>query len=594
MDGQVNVTSLQFRNFKGLRDFSVSLDRMNVLVGPNNAGKSTVIGAFRVLAAALPKPRSYRPELLDTAGGPRQGYSIPIDSLPISTANVHTNYDSLESTIDFRLSNGYRLHVIFPADGGCQLFADSSNGVAATSPADFKSNFPISLVVVPVLGPLEQDEEVVLEETVRRNLGTHRASRHFRNFWRYYPDQFENFRTLLKQTWPGMDISPPELPSTLELTLSMFYSEDRMDREISWAGFGFQSWCQVLSYVVRTPGSSLFVIDEPEIYLHPDLQRQLVRLLRDCTTDIVLATHSSDIIAEADPGELLIIDRSRKSARRVEGPRGVTRALEAVGSVRNTMLTQVTRTRRMLFLEGDDFRILSAFAKKLRLDRLSLELDFAIFSWGGFPETKSLNQFAKGIEEAVGGRVLFAAMFDRDFRSDAEVSAYRASVAEFIDPLFIPDVKEIENFLLHPPSLDRALAAAVKERARRKGLQHDEVEPSLTILRRLTEDERTQCSSQYVGQATRYAQVSHSPLDASTITKQVLDRFESEWMDDRYRWRIVPGKDTLSSLNEHCQSEYGVTLTPSRIIAAMTEDEVPRDLARFLRDMDAFRERTPG
>ena len=50
---RVTFTSVTFRNFKAFRNFSLSLRHMNVLVGPNNAGKSTALAAFRVLAAGL-------------------------------------------------------------------------------------------------------------------------------------------------------------------------------------------------------------------------------------------------------------------------------------------------------------------------------------------------------------------------------------------------------------------------------------------------------------------------------------------------------------------------------------------------------------
>jgi predicted ATPase len=42
-------TSAKFRNFKSLKDFTVPLKRVNILVGPNNAGKSSVLDAFRAL-----------------------------------------------------------------------------------------------------------------------------------------------------------------------------------------------------------------------------------------------------------------------------------------------------------------------------------------------------------------------------------------------------------------------------------------------------------------------------------------------------------------------------------------------------------------
>ena len=63
MRDPVSFTSLRFRRFKALPDFSVALGHMNVLVGPNNSGKSTILSAFRVLAAALQHARARNPEL---------------------------------------------------------------------------------------------------------------------------------------------------------------------------------------------------------------------------------------------------------------------------------------------------------------------------------------------------------------------------------------------------------------------------------------------------------------------------------------------------------------------------------------------------
>ncbi|MEZ0305228.1 MAG: AAA family ATPase [Hyphomicrobiaceae bacterium] len=72
-----------------------------------------------------------------------------------------------------------------------------------------------------------------------------------------------------------MAIKAPELDhSTGELT--MFCLEERMTREIYWVGFGFQIWCQLLTHLSRAAENALVVVDEPEVYLHPDVQRQLL------------------------------------------------------------------------------------------------------------------------------------------------------------------------------------------------------------------------------------------------------------------------------------------------------------------------------
>lgn len=58
----VRITSISYKNYKAFKKFSVSLHEFNILVGPNNAGKSTVIGSLKILAEGLRKARTKKPE----------------------------------------------------------------------------------------------------------------------------------------------------------------------------------------------------------------------------------------------------------------------------------------------------------------------------------------------------------------------------------------------------------------------------------------------------------------------------------------------------------------------------------------------------
>ena len=46
-------TSVEFKRFKAFSSFRIDLKHFNILVGPNNCGKSTVLTAFRILASAM-------------------------------------------------------------------------------------------------------------------------------------------------------------------------------------------------------------------------------------------------------------------------------------------------------------------------------------------------------------------------------------------------------------------------------------------------------------------------------------------------------------------------------------------------------------
>lgn len=300
MHSSVTITSIEFRNFKAFSHYSVKLHHMNILVGPNNCGKSTILSAFRALMAGIRKARVKSTELVPGPDGECWGYIVPTEALPLSIENVHTDYAETDTIVIFRVSNGNKLKLYFPNDGGCILLTETV-GRSVRIPIDFKREFPITIGIVPVLGPVEHDEKILTQETVKQDLVTHRASRHFRNYWRYFPDGFDGFAALVKKTWPGMEIQPPELVDLLSGKLSMFCLENRMSRELYWAGFGFQIWCQLLTHISISSNDSLLIVDEPEIYLHPDVQRHLLSILRDAGPDIVIATHSSEIMGEADP-----------------------------------------------------------------------------------------------------------------------------------------------------------------------------------------------------------------------------------------------------------------------------------------------------
>ena len=253
MPTEVRITSVEFNNFKAFQRFSIRLSTLSILVGPNNCGKSTAISAFRVLESALRRAKSKSPERIIGSGRLNIGYRLAEDSVPMSVENVHSEYSEEDSTVVFRLDNGSKLTLNFPADGGVFLTAETSEGTSPRSPTAFREAFPITVAAVPILGPLEHDEDFVERNTVVAGLSTHRASRHFRNYWHYFPDGFEQFASLVRDTWPGMEIKPPEAPDYGSKTITMFCTEDRIARELYWAGFGFQVWCQLLTHITRIP-----------------------------------------------------------------------------------------------------------------------------------------------------------------------------------------------------------------------------------------------------------------------------------------------------------------------------------------------------
>lgn len=561
---------------------------MNILVGPNNCGKSTVISAFRILDVALKIAFSKRAvQIPSYKGGRTFGHRVPVSHIPVAIENVHTDYEEVDSRIEFRISNGNKFILFFPLDGGCFLSWETQGNNVYT-PGLLRRAFPIKIQVVPVLGPLEHEEVLINEETVKRHLNTHRASRHFRNYWRYFPDGFENFASLIKKTWPGMELEPPELPDQIEQKIIMLCRENRISREIFWAGSGFQIWCQLLTHISRASEASILIVDEPEIYLHPDVQRQLLGILRDIPADILLATHSTEIMSEADPGEILLVDKSRSLAERLKNVEGIQKALEVVGSVQNITLTQIARSRKILFVEGlNDYRIIRRFSKKLNYHELYSGVDLTAFESGGFSSWEKVKALAWGFNKTIGCSIVICAIYDRDFWCDEELSEIRNELNLSLNYAHIHNRKEIENYMLDIPVLERVLSKSIQDREKRTNTRIEITESITSILSRVTATYKDYIQSQHLAKRSEYLRTRGQ--DVATINAETIRVFNEKWSDINSRLCIVPGKNTLRDLRNEVDMLYSVNLTDIKIIDEFRRDEIPEDLIGLIGSLERIR-----
>ncbi len=588
---QEHFTTVRFHHFKAFREYSLSLGRFNILVGPNNSGKSTILGAFRILAEALRKARSRNPELVQGLRGPDRGYFVDLKDVPIATENVFFDYDeSQPASVRFRISNGNELILYFPERGACYLLCETKSR-SISSTASFKSQYNVSIGFVPILGPVEHNEELYQMEAARLALLTHRGARNFRNIWYHYSEDFDEFRSLIRSTWPGMDIRRPEIDhSHRKPLLRMFCPEERIPREIFWAGFGFQVWCQMLTYIVRGKGSSLFIIDEPDIYLHADVQRQLLGILKTLGPDIMIATHSTEIITEADSDDLVVVNKKLRSGKRLKNPTQVQQVFQVLGSNLNPTLTQLAKTRRALFVEGKDFGVLSRFARKLGNNDVANRADFAVIPVEGFSSAK-VRDFLLGMGATLGSTVLGGVIFDRDYRSADECKKEIAALNRCCSFSRIHDRKELENFLLVPGPLQVAVNRRLAERNTRAGTTVSFEGDMGELLEKLTEPLRHRVAAKYLARRRPFERAKAPGVDESTIDEALMREFELAWKDSALRFLLVPGKEVISKLNEYLQGLHGITITTSLIVDSFASEQIDAEMRSLIDEIDEFRRR---
>jgi len=217
---------------------------------------------------------------------------------------------------------------------------------------------------------------------------------------------------------------------------------------------------------------------------------------------------------------------------------------------------------------------------------LAIRSEFAVVQARGFNPTKA-KTFVEGVEAALASRISVALVFDRDYRSEPEVTNELESLRTFCDYAHIHSKKELENFLLVPDTLDRAIAQVVAEQNRRTGRATSSRSIS-SLLTEITDSMKHDVQAQYLKRQLPFERSLARGLDDATVTSALLAAFDNRWNDLEARLDMVPGKAVLSALNAHLQRTVGVTITPRLIIEAMLVSDIAPEMKDIITALEQF------
>lgn len=579
------LTKLELRNYRGFGQHSLSLSPMTVLVGRNNAGKSTIVEALRLISivterlsglhfkapptwADVPlRSRGLQPSLRDT------GIDFP---------SICHHYGTPPATIIATFAAGERIELHLNADGeGHAVLFDAYGELVRRKGRTFSTEFP-RLYVLPQVAPLEPTEKILSIEHVRRNLSSPLAPRHFRNQLRLMPSEYRQFRSLAEETWPGLQIRGLEgadgLPDT-ELFLGI---RDRdFVAEVARMGHGLQMWLQTMWFLARTPSEASVVLDEPDVYMHPDLQRRMIRIVRDRLSQVLVATHSVEIMAEVAPSEVLIIDRDRDCSAYANSDPAVQELVDRLGGIHNIHLARLWNAKRCLLVEGKDLGFLR-LVHDLLFPGSDRPLDdipnWSIGGWGNWNYAIGSSLF---IRNSVGENVSVYCVLDSDYHTEAVVRKRLTEATGKNVRLHVWRRKEIENYFLIPSVIARVVNARSRDGSRELAASDvvQKLDDIAESLRLATQDD--------------YANELH--IDNKSRGLQSANRRARELLDQAFathagKIAVVSGKKLLGALGQWTQKEFGVPLGVAAIIRKMMTTEVPAEVKSFVEAVHHNRE----
>ena len=566
------IQSIHFKNYRCFSDHHLPLKEETIIVGRNNAGKSTIIEGLRLVSIITERYHNLVfkqvPEWLDVPLA-HCGVSIGLSGLNLSWENIFHRYQNPPGQIVATFKNGYSLTIHLGPDSALHAVIQKGNGQIVRTKALARKAKLGKVSVLPQVSPLAKRETILSSDHVKSNLSSYLSSQHFRNQLNlFYGLFFEEFKDVVESTWPGLQLISLEgkggLPNE---PIELLVRDGDFVAEIGWMGHGLQMWLQTMWFITRAQSSATIILDEPDVYMHPDLQRKLLRFIRGKNQQCIIATHSTEILSEATPNNILIVERAAPTSSFTVDLPSVQRVIESIGSAQNLQLTRLWNSGRLILVEGKDLKFLKRFQDLLfpgtgaPFDTLP---NMPIRGWNGWPYAVGS---AMLLTNAFGEQIITYCVLDSDFYCEATIKSRYQEAAERKVNLHIWSKKEIENYLLVPSAIHRVITQRASGDIPSEG---DLLQAINSIAERLKND-TIDALSQEIHNNNRREGIRSANRKARAIV-------EDAWTTQDAKFSVVSGKKVISQISNWSQKTIGVSFGASAISYEIKATELDREI----------------
>jgi hypothetical protein len=507
-----------------------------------------------------------------------RGVSPSLDNQDINFSSIFHRYGDPPATVGAQFDSGVEVTIYIGGPNRLHAVArDSRRHVVISKGEARKIGLP-AIGILPQISPISPSEKILMPDYVGRSLSSTLASQHFRNELNcLYDEAFGEFKRISEETWPGLAIQElrghGRRPGT---ELELMVRNDDFVAEISWMGHGLQMWLQTMWFLARSRQCETVILDEPDVYMHADLQRRLIRFLRGRHPQVIVATHSIEIMAEVDAENILVVDREKRQAQFTTDTPEVQQVVDQIGGVENLQLARLWSSKRCLFVEGNDISLLKHVQNRLfpnTSEAIDAMPSLQVGGWGGWSYVVGSSML---LRTAVGHAIRSYCIFDSDFHTPTQIATRRREAVEKGVNLHIWSKKELENYFLVPEAIFRSLAE--RARGREPRITAEVISQKLfEFAGELEHEVMDALAAEYLGE--------NRASGPSTANRLARERMQS-WNNFDGRLALVSGKQVLARLSEWTQTNYGVPVSILRVARHMRRTEIDSELIAVLTTID--------
>lgn len=570
------IAEIHLENYRCFRKHKITFGRLSIIVGENNAGKTTLVEALRLVAAVTQRYRflPYHPGP-DWSDIPKREYGIApsLRNFGMSFESLFNHYGNPPAVVRAIFDNGCQVKIYLHGPERVHAVITDPRGKILKSKQQANETILPLVGIMPQVAPLAKQEVVLDEDYVRSAIASPLAPLHFRNQLNVLYELFPHFQESVESTWPSIRILSLEgQGKKVETPLALEVRNEDFVAEAACMGHGLQMWLQTMWFLTRERRAACVILDEPDVYMHADVQRRLVRHLRDKWPQTLITTHSVEIMAEVDAENIVVVDRRKDESKQARSLPAVQRVLEHVGSKHNIHLMRLWSTRRFLLLEGDDLCILKRLHDTLfpnserPIDAIP---NMSIGGWGGWRHAVGSSMT---LQNSFGETIKTYCILDSDYHTPEQLRDRGTEATKAGVSVHIWTLKELENYLLVPSAIARLINERKPERTpevtEAKVRNHIE-----TIVAGMEDSIFDAMSTEFLA--------ADKPGGSAAANKRARERLKDAKDAGRLAG-IASGKEVLSALSDWAKNSYGVSFSPEAITATLHPNEIADEMRQIL------------
>lgn len=405
----MRLRSIKVRDFAPIDAFEVDdLSDLVVIAGANGAGKTRLVK--RVLSA-LQNPRDPNVEFVIESTSDEERSAFSKDRLVTSDPGDAILFQQFIQ--QNRLRRNFKSGIVY---------FESDRSIAQIKPLAFAfdyadpytENIGWNIPMEPFKNRWQDTQHAIFKKivTLRNQLGgqalnLRREGRDQMNLG--FSDPIQPFKDAFQKLLAPKALIDPDLQNQ-----KLMYVEGGQERPVDTLSSGEREVLNIaFDFILRKPSDCVVFLDEPELHLHPELLRRLIKTLTSSgeRNQFVLISHSPEVVASSLEDTVIFLAKAKGDGANqatVLKPGGeTTEALRALGQ----SVGVIALGKKVVLIEGREASLDTQVYSTICQDRFT---DLVLAPADGKADLENFDRLNSGVLEKTLWGVQFFMLADRD------------------------------------------------------------------------------------------------------------------------------------------------------------------------------------